>query len=271
MKTVAIDRSTEWDVCEVHCFADIHLGDKLTDGELLKRRIKHCEETENCIALLNGDLCNNAVKLNSPSDVYSESIRPMEQMKRVVDLFGKLAEQDKIAAITDGNHERRTYKNDGIDLSEVIATQLGIRERYSPGAALVFLRFGRQTGKDGGIVNHGKPVSYTIFLNHGSGGGSKVGGKANRLVSMAEIIDADIFVHSHVHEPIIVKRGFYRTNYGNRSVQRVDRLFINTAAYLDYSRNGIGGYGEIAEYVPNSKDTPVVYLDGHTRRMWATL
>lgn len=257
MRTIVIDRPAEWESCEVYCFADLHIGDKLVDWDLIKDRIRHCEETENCVVILNGDLCNNATK-TSVSDVYAESVKPMEQLQRVVDLFGRLAEQDKIIAITDGNHERRTYRNDGIDLSEVIATQLGIHDRYSPGAALIFLRFGRN-GK-------GKKMSYTLFCNHGSGGGAKVGGKANRLVGMGDIIDSDVYFHSHTHEPLIVKRGFYRANFGNNSVQRVDRLYINTAAYMDY-----GGYGEIAEYVPNSKATPVVYLDGHARNMTALM
>lgn len=261
MRTITIDRPAEWDVCEVHCFADIHLGDLLTDGKLLNERIKHCEETENCVVILNGDLCNNAVK-SSVSDVYAESIKPMEQLKRVVDLFGKLAEQDKIIAITDGNHERRTYKNDGINLTEIIATQLGIHDRYSPGSALIFLRFGEHLKN-----NHRRKMLYTIFCNHGSGGGSKIGGKANRLVSMADVVDCDIFFHSHVHEPIIVKRGFFRTSAANNSVQQVDRLFVNTAAWMDYD----GGYGEIAEFTPNSKETPVVYLDGHRRNMVAKM
>lgn len=257
MRTITIDRPSDWDVCEVHCFADTHIGDLLTDGQLLNERLHHCEETENCVVILNGDLCNNAVK-NGVSDVYAESIKPMEQIQRVVELFGKLAEQGKIVAITDGNHERRTYRNDGLDLTEVIATQLGIHDRYSPGAALIFLRFGEN--------NKRKKMSYTLFCNHGSGGGSKMGGKANRLVGMADIIDADVYFHSHTHEPIIVKRGFFRTNFGNNSVQRIDRLFVNTAAYMDY-----GGYGEIAEYTPNSKDTPIVFLDGHKRRMVAKM
>lgn len=262
MQTIKIDRPQEWDSCEVHCFADTHIGDPLTDGKLLNERIKHCEETENCVVILNGDLCNNAVKLNSPSDVYSESIRPMEQMKRVVEIFGKLAEQDKIIAIDDGNHERRTYKNDGVNLTEIIASQLGIHDRYSPGASLIFLRFGEASNH----VYHHRRMLYTIYCNHGSGGGTKIGGKANRLVSMAEAIDADVYFHSHTHEPIIVKRGFYRVNPANSSVLKVDRLFVNTGAFMDY-----GGYSEIAEYAPGSKETPVVYLDGHKRRMTAHL
>lgn len=259
MKTISVDRPAEWESCEVHCFADVHLGDLMCDGKLLLERIKHCEETENCVAILNGDLCNNAV-LNGKSDVYSESIRPMEQLQRVVDFFGKLAEQKKIIVLTDGNHERRTYRNDGIDLSQVIATQLDVP--YSSGAALLFLRFGR----DGGNDRHHRKMLYTLFCNHGGGGGMKIGGKANRLVGMSDIVDADLYFHSHTHEPLVVKKGFFRTFPSNNSVSMVERLYINTAAYLNY-----GGYGEQMEYSPNAKATPIVYLDGHKRKLTAKL
>ena len=263
MRTISIERPAEWDVCEVHCFADAHIGDKQTNYDLLKQRIKHCEDTENCIVLLNGDLCNTATK-TSVSDIYAESIRPMEQMQRVVDLFGKLAEQDKIAAVTDGNHERRIYKQDGIDLTEVIATQLGIRDRYSSGMALVFLRFGERTIRG----QHRRKMLYTLALSHGAGGGAKIGGKASRLVGLSEIVDADVYWRSHVHEPLIVKRNFFRTSAANSSVQSVTRLFVNTAAYTEW---GGGGYCEQGEFVPNSTDTPTVFLDGHERKMWAKL
>ena len=262
MVTISIDRPAEWDVCEVHCFADIHLGDKHSDGKLLIERIKRAENTENCVVILNGDLCNVATR-TSVSDVF-EGVKPMEQMQTVVNLFGKLAEQGKIIAITDGNHERRVYKNDGIDLSEVIATQLGIHDRYSPGAALIFLRFGARSSAMG---QHRRKMMYTIFVNHGSGGGSKVGGKANRLVGMSEIVDADCFIHAHTHEPIIVKRSFFRTSPANSSVQQVDRLFVNLASYMTQ----YGGYAEQGEFAPSSSETPIIYLDGHNRNMWARL
>lgn len=260
METITVDRPAEWDVCEVHCFADLHIGDPLADEKLLAERIRRCEETENCVVVLDGDLCNNATTA-SISDTYAENLNPMQALTKVTNLFGKLAEQGKIIAMTDGNHERRTYKNDGIDMSAIIASQLGVP--YSAGAMLIFFRFGQHGG---GANQHRRKVLYTIFCNHGSGGGSKVGGKANRLVGMGDVVDADVYFHSHTHEPIVVKRGFFRTSASNNSVSYVDRLFINTAAYLDY-----GGYGEIAEYAPNSKATPIVYLDGRKRQMIAKM
>ena len=45
----------------------------------------------------------------------------MEQIQQAVELFGPV--KDKILAITTGNHERRTYNKEGIDLIDVYKRQ----------------------------------------------------------------------------------------------------------------------------------------------------
>lgn len=107
---------------------------------------------------------------------------------------------------------------------------------------------------------------YTIYVNHGSGGGRKEGAKAIRLADMASIIDADIYIHSHTHLPMIMKQGFYRVDTSNSNANCVTKLFVNTSSALDY-----GGYGETFEYKPNSKDTPIIYLDGTKKKADARL
>jgi len=46
----------------------------------------------------------------------------------------------------------------------------------------------------------------------------------------------------------------------------VDKLFINTAANLNY-----GGYGEAGEFKPSSKETPIIYLSGKQKKFTAKL
>lgn len=244
----------------MHTFADLHLGDLHVDGQHIVDRIRHCEETENCVVILNGDLFNNATRA-SVSDVYAETIKPMEQINRGVQLFQKLADQGKIIAITTGNHERRSDKETNLDLTEIFAAQLGLSDRFSKGGAIIFLRFG-----DIDSGNHHRRQMYSIFCIHGSGGGRKEGGKLQRLADMSSIADADIYIHSHTHLPMVMKESFLRVDTSNSTVKAVDKLFVNTSASLDY-----GGYGEVYEFKPASKDTPVIYLDGHRRRMSARL
>lgn len=206
------------DNVELHVIADTHIGDPLCDMKLLKERIQHIKDTPNALAILNGDIMNWASK-TSVSDVYGEQLTPMQQIQTYSELFEPI--KDKIIALSQGNHEHRAYKSEGIDLTYVVAKQLGLVDKCTNTSALIFLRFGKAHNRE-------KPQLYTINMIHGSGGGRKEGAKAIRLADMAAIVDADIYVHSHTHLPMIMKQAFYRVNYGNNSARLVDKLFINT-------------------------------------------
>lgn len=163
--------------------------------------------------------------------------------------------------ILPGNHENRTYKTDGIDITALMADQLGLRDRYSSTTALMFIRFGRLNHG-----NHNRKLCYTVYETHGSGGGRKEGGKVNRLSDLASIVDADVYIHSHTHLPLTMKKDFFRVDTSNSKVAKVTRLFVNTAACLDY-----GGYGDTQSYSPSSKDNPIIILDGHKKQTKAVL
>lgn len=215
---------------------------------------------ENAFVILNGDIMNNATK-TSVSDCYAEEIPPMEQMERFVALFEPI--KDKILAVTSGNHENRTYIKEGIDLTAVACKQLGIEDRYSKTSALIFVKFGH------GSTHEKKRSSkqlFVIYCIHGSGGGRKEGAKAIRLADMASIVDADVYIHSHTHLPMVMKQGFFRIDRLNGVANKVDKLFVNTSAMLKY-----GGYGEAFEFKPSSTDCPVIYLYSKQRRMEAKL
>ena len=265
MKTIKIDLPRDLESIELHTFADEHIGDEQSDFKRLLQRIEYVKNTPNAYCILNGDIMDNATK-TSIGDTYMQEFNPMEQLQKAVEIFGPI--KDKILAITHGNHEGRTYKKEGINLSSLIATQLGISDRYSPTSVLLFLRLGE--GIKGRKESNGsgkyRQICYTIYALHGSGGGRKEGAKVIRLADMASIIDADIYIHSHTHLPMIMKQGFHRTDTANSSVALVNKLFVNTAANLDY-----GGYGEAAEFKPTSKDTPVIFLGGRVKSFEARL
>lgn len=246
----------EADIVRILPLADLHLGDIHADGKLILKWIDYIKTTPGAYAILNGDLMDSAIR-TSIGDVYQAALQPMEQLKQCVKLFQPIA--DHILAVLPGNHENRIYRNDGVDLTEVMCSKLGIAGRYSPTAALLFIRFGKDS-------QHGRPHCYTVYCSHGTGSGRTPGAKINRLVDMANIVDADIYIMSHVHQPAIVKTSFFRTNMGNSSVSKVDKLFVNTAAALEF-----GGYGETALYRPASTETPLIILDGKHHRASAAL
>lgn len=247
------------DVIEIHPMADLHIGDAHCDYKGILERLEYIKNTPNAYVILDGDLMDTAIA-SSVGDTYGATLSPMEQLKECVKLFEPI--RGKILAVLPGNHENRVYRTDGLDVTQLMCSQLGIQDRYSPTTALLFVRFGEQSRH----AAKGRRQLYTIYCCHGAGGGKLVGGKANRLEALAGIVDADIYCHAHTHAPLIFKQSFYRVSGSNSSVALVDKLFVNTAAALDY-----GGYGDYQGYKPASKQAPVIYLNGHKREMYAKL
>lgn len=255
MKTIVCDLPTNIKTLELVCISDSHIGDPYANEQALMEQIRYVEDTPNCYAIINGDIMNNGIK-SSKSDTYTEVMSPMEQMVKAVLTLKPIA--NKVLAITQGNHERRTAKESGIDLGKVIATELGLFDKYSDGMAYIFLRFGEQSGHR----KHRK-VPYTILVTHGNGGGKTVGAKANRLADLVSIADADIYLYGHTHQNMAFKEGFLRVDWHNNYLQMVDRLFVNSGAFLDW-----GGYAEQNQYRPSVIATPHIFMDGYKRKMW---
>lgn len=265
MKTIKIDLSRDILELEIHTFADEHIGDEHCDIKNLLNRIEYVKNTPNAYCILNGDILDNATK-TSIGDTYTQEFNPMQQLQRATELFEPI--KDKILCITHGNHENRTYRKEGINLSYLIAKQLGLADRYSSTSVVLFVRFGKRLSgqKESNGSGKTRKMCYTIYALHGSGGGRKEGAKAIRLADMASIVDCDIYIHSHTHLPMIMKQGFHRIDMPNSYVSFVEKLFVNTAANLKY-----GGYGEAGEFKPSSTATPVIYLNGTEKDFKAKL
>ena len=251
MKVIDINIG-DFETVEIHTFADLHIGDQYCDMNSVKRRIEYVKNTPNAYALLNGDLFNNATK-TSVSDSYAELLPPMEQIQEGVDLFEPIAH--KILALCTGNHENRTYNKEGIDLMNLFARQLRIFNRFCAVGGYIFLNLG--TDERRSTDKRHRPLLYTIYMTHGSGGGKKEGGKIQRLMDMADKLDADIYIHSHTHVPAVLKGAYYRCNRNSHSLEKATRLFVNTSSELDW-----GGYAEQFELKPSALITPTIYLDG---------
>lgn len=259
MQAIKCDLPKNLKSIEIHTFADLHLGDMMCDYKLIMSEIDYVRDTLNAYCILNGDLMDMAIS-SSIGDTYGAGLQPMEQLKECVKIFEPI--KDKILCILPGNHENRLYKSDGIDITALMATQLGLMDRYTATTALLLIRVGLLERKK----SVGRQVCYSVYATHGSGGGRKEGGKINRLTDLASIVDADCYIHSHVHLPAALKTSYYRVDTSNSTVALVDKLFVSTAAKLDY-----GGYGDKQAYKPASKASPVIMLDGRRKHMTVTL
>jgi predicted MPP superfamily phosphohydrolase len=240
MKTIKVDLGPQHEEIVIVPIADVHLGDAHANWKKLRELVDAINAGYETFTILNGDLIDNAIKA-SVGDIYSAKLSPMEQMEEIIKILQPLADSGKILAITTGNHEARTYKHTGIDVSRHIAHRLGLEDRYAPENYVLFVSFGEPFA-----TRPNRRFTYTIHGTHGSGGGGRlVGGKMNAVERMAGNVDADIYLHSHTHLPATFKQDYIRTDSRTKTIRQVTKLFVNTNAFLNY-----GGYGETFGFKP---------------------
>jgi hypothetical protein len=265
LKVFSTRLSREFEEIILVPIADSHDSDAFADEKYVEERVKLIQNTPNAFALLNGDLMNMATK-NSKSDVYADKYSPDEQLDRCIERYYPI--RDKILGINEGNHERRISRDTGIQVTKRFARELGIEDRYSPDGLYIILRAGQVRNKLRESNGSGRirQICYTIYMTHGARSGRKAGGKINALIELSNIVAADIYIHSHSHLGAIIPGVINVPDLRNDKIKVNDTLYINTAASLDY-----GGYGEIGEYHPVSKKSPIIYLCGTRKAIDADL
>lgn len=232
--------------------ADVHIGDKLSNLKLLKEVLLRIKEEPNTYTIINGDLCNMALK-NSKSDVYSDNLSPMEQVLKATELLEGI--KSKILVISTGNHEDRTQKETSIDVTRLIAKQLGIEDRYANGWWYLYLTFGEDIKK--------RPITYGITGIHGYGGGRKSGGKINRLEDMSQVVIADLYLMSHTHKPITTKNCIYIPYYQSKALSKQEMYYLMTNSFLESD----GGYAEKMGFPPSNTSITEAKLNGTKRKI----
>lgn len=234
---------------EIIPISDIHYGDPLCNLTLLTNIINYIKNNDNVYCILNGDLINSStISSIASASVYNE-ISPQEQIAFITEQLKKIS--NKILAITGGNHEDRAFKSCGIDSNQYIADMLGIADRYCNTSVYIFLTidYGVRKGRN-------RSATWGIWMMHGSGGGKKVGAKANQVEAMSQVVDADIYIHSHTHQMLAFKQDYISANNQTKTLKEKTRLFINTNAFLKFAKSGDGGYAEKQKYAPSTNEIP---------------
>jgi hypothetical protein len=169
------------------------------------------------------------------------SLRPEHQTGDYLDCLVRTASawyapwKQNIALIGLGNHETAIYKYHETCLVERLCQSLrdkgGIAHKggYSGFVRVKLTR--NTTGRD----------NYTIYYNHGFGGGGPVTKGSMDFNRMSEFIVADALVSGHVHwkQSIPVRR----KSLNNSSVLVTDQVhYIRCATYKDEYDDGYAGY-----------------------------
>ena len=265
MRCVKVDLPRELEKIHIEIFSDLHLGSKKCDYKAIYDRIRKVKDSENTYAIIMGDVANNSTK-TSVGDVYEESLTPMQQIQQAIGLFEDI--KDKIIGIVSGNHERRSYKTEGIDLLYFMARELGCANYYDSVGCLLFIRFGEQSRgrKESNGSGQIRKICYTLYMSHGSAGGRLVGGKANGLQRIGQVVNSDIIVVGHTHLPMTFRECTLSIDERNSSINTKEQVFVNASSTLDYEE-----YAEIYGMKPSSKQSPIIILDGTKKDIKVTL
>lgn len=248
-----------FDNIEIIPISDTHIGDKCLNKQLLKKTLEYIKNTPNCYCILNGDLCNIALK-NSVSDVYAEEIPPMEQLSQLCLFLDDIKE--KILVVCDGNHERRITKETGISIIQLACKQLKIEDRYASGRWYIYLYFGE---KNYGVK---RKMCYTITGFHGSGGGSTYGGAVNQLMRQKQVVIADLYIMSHFHKRIATSDIVYMPDYSNAKrnggqLIKKECCYLLSNSFLEYDNS----YAENMNLVPSGTKVTKAILNGRERNI----
>lgn len=261
MKTITHDLPYDGNSIRIIPLADTHIGDNHCDMQRVLDIVSHIAQSSNTYTILDGDLMNTAI-IGSKSDVYHDVMTPSEQLTTCAGIFGGIARQGKILAVLPGNHEERISRTTGVDMTHLLCRELGIEDVYSYTSALLFLRFGENLRKD-----PKKKMVYTIYVNHGHGGGRRAGSKINALEDAARIVTADVYLCGHTHNPAVFRQQHFVPNPGNCTVSRREQVFVNTASFLRWD----GSYADRAGFTPASNELPVITLDPHKHKVTVTI
>ena len=235
--------------------SDVHIGDKTANIKAFKEVLERIKNEPNTYTILNGDLCNVALK-TSKSDVYSDELTPMEQVIQVLNFLEPI--KDKILVMSNGNHEDRITKDTSIDVLYLVAKQLRIEQVYSPSWWYLYLSFGNNKAK-----GDDRKFLYTITGYHGSGSSQTSGAKINKAKKMSQVVLADCYIMSHVHDPITTKGVIYTPDYQHKTLVKKEMYYCISNAFVEYQNS----YAEKMGLIPTNTSMNEIELDGTKKQI----
>ena len=254
MKVIKRDLDTNIDKLTIIPISDVHIGDKTANIKAFKEVLERIKNEPNTYTIINGDICNFAFK-NSKSDVYSESISPMNEILEAIKYLEEV--KSKILVLCSGNHEDRLARETNVDAMYLIAKQLGLEDLYSPSWWYLYLSFGKG--------EKGRKLNYTLTGYHGGSGmgGRKSGSKINRLEEMSQVVIADIYLMAHVHKPIATKGIIYTPYYQSKTLTKQEMYYLISNSFVEYE----GSYAEKMGMIPSNNGITEAILDGKQKQI----
>lgn len=244
---------------EIWPISDVHLGAAEHNAEAWGAFCRELEQRENAYLVLGGDLINNSVRSSIGNGVFTETMRPREQKKRMAEMLAPL--RSKVLAAVSGNHERRSGKDADDDPTYDILCKLDLEHLYRENMAFVKLHFGPEQ------VDGTRNPTYILVVTHGAGGGILTGGVVNRAERFGYVLDgADVLILGHSHKPFVTQPTKIKINAQRDTISFKPFKVVSTTSWMDY-----GGYAMQKMLPPTSIAPQIVKLYGNKKKIEVTM
>ena len=229
---------------------DSHIGSRYYDSELHREILSWCLDNHAYIIDM-GDLVETATKDSVGAGVFEQTEILQGQIEEAIALYEPLAKEGLLLGMHPGNHEARVFKHSGVDITKLMAQHLGVK--YFGWGKLHQFRVGQQ--------------NYLIYTTHGASGAVMPHTKIRAALRLADMVDADLYCHAHLHQLSHHVRNFYRADLKNKTVVEAQKHFLLTGSFL----NHWGSYAHMKAYEPMRKGAPKVKLDGEKKQIRVSL
>jgi hypothetical protein len=207
---------------------DSHIGAISANIPLLKKVIKFAKDNEeNTRVLLGGDYIEGIIK-QSTGEPHEQIMSPRDQADYFVELIYPI--RHLIEGIVEGNHDLRVEKATSFDPVEIIAKDLGIKEKYLGVSGIVGFSFNK--------------MFYTVEMHHGVGGGSTLAAVENAMKKLWKS-NSDVMYCGHWHKEFSKPVKRYSINKRHKTIVEEKKWLIcgnTTVDTAKYAKRG--GYEE---------------------------
>jgi len=243
IKTKTVIFPKEFDHIYIVPFGDLHTGNPAgyggtnAEGEYATKQfdgwLKWMENTPEAYTILMGDMFETALK-DSLGSVYKACYTLDEAKDLLIEKLKPI--KHKILGAFDGNHEERLVKSAGVSWVKELSQNIDI-DYFPTWCAYFFL----QVGESRGSKDKRRPFTYTLFAHHMTGGGKTAGGKLNKVASLKQMTQAEIYVGAHVHMKGAFVQRYPVPDYQHKKLILTKETYCSTGSFMGYADYSIKG------------------------------
>jgi len=217
--------------------ADLHIPSINMDK--FDRELREDALIDDLYLVVNGDQGNCATALAGSSNVNESITNPEQENDILINSFRKAGPAliEKIACITDGNHDLRVKALTSVRLGKRLALALGIEEVYAENIVILKFVFEHPETKQDMVFN--------VLVRHGENTSANTGKKSDQNLSSPLTKNFDLIIDGHTHKILYSSTRVNTPIIGNKPSKEKE---IHTANFGSPQRTA--PYGERAGYGP---------------------